>query len=291
MDCQRVDTLDRVASPASTKLRTRLVWGLMRTLSLEDRRGLHDKRWMRPVEAMLERGELQVLGGPICRTRISAGDLSHWGAQSWGVLTGTHEPMVHEAMRRTLGPGDVVIDVGSNVGYIAMVAAAIVGPEGRVIAIDAQRECAEATRRNAALNGLTQLEALHAAAAAQSGETDVVVTEDALWSRLASVGDHPLEVRRDRVPAVALDDLVARYSLPSVDLVKIDVEGGELDVITGMGRILDEQRPFVICEMHGRNAEFCAALEALRYRVINLDGRMAVPDADPNAHVLCEPLD
>ena len=53
--------------------------------------------------------------------------------------------MVHEALRRTLGPGGVFVDVGSNLGYTALLAAGIVGPQGRVIALDAQRECALAT--------------------------------------------------------------------------------------------------------------------------------------------------
>jgi FkbM family methyltransferase len=280
-----------VAGELAIKLRTRLLWGLMRTLDHEHRRRLHARRWMRPVEALLARGEVQVLGGPVCRARLSARHLPHWGAQAWNVLTGTHEPMVHEALRRTLGPGDVFVDVGSNIGYTAIVAASIVGPGGRVIALDAQRECVEATRRNAQLNGLGQLEALHAAAAARGGEADVVVTEDSLWSRLASVGDHPLAVRRDRVAAVAIDDLPERCGLSTIDVVKIDVEGGELEVVAGMQRVLEHQRPFVICEMHGRNAEFCDALERHAYRVVNLEGRTPVAQADPNVHVLCEPLE
>jgi FkbM family methyltransferase len=279
-----------VPGALSRKLRTRLVWGLMRTLDHEHRRRLHERRWMRPLEALLARGELQVLGGPVCRARISARHLPHWGAQAWNVLTGTHEPMVHEALRRTLGPGDVFVDVGSNIGYTAMVGASLVGREGRVVALDAQRECAEATRLHAQLNDLCQLEAVHAAAAAQSGEADVVVTQDALWSRLASVGDHPLAVRRDRVPAIAVDDLPERFGLARIDVVKIDVEGGELDVIAGMRRTLTDHRPVVVCEMHGRNAEFCDAVESFSYRVVNLDGREPVAQADPNVHVLCEPL-
>ena len=262
----------------------------MRALDHEQRRQLHERRWMRPVEAVLARGELQVLGGPVCRARLAARHLPHWGAQSWGVLTGTHEPMVHEALRRTLGAGDVFVDIGCNVGYTAMVAASIVGPQGRVVALDAQRECAEATALHARLNGVGQLEAAHAAAAAHSGAAEVIVTEDSLWSRLASVGEHELEVRRDLVPAIAGDELLERFGLARIDVVKIDVDGAELDVIAGMQRLLADQRPVVICEMHGRNAEFHAALEALSYRVVNLDGREAVPEAAPNAHVLCEPL-
>jgi FkbM family methyltransferase len=232
-----------------------------------------------------------VLGGPAHGARLSGRHFSHWGAQAWSVLTGTHEPMVHEALRRTLGPGGVFVDIGSNVGYTALLAAGIVGSSGRVVALDAQRECAEATQINARLNGFAQVEALHSAAGAASGEAEVIVTQDPLWTRLASVGEHPLEVRRDRVAVTSVDDLVARLGLPAVDVVKIDVEGAELDVIGGMARVLADQRPFVIAEMHDRNAEFCRAMADAGYRVVNLDGLEAVPQAGANVHALCEPVE
>jgi FkbM family methyltransferase len=272
-------------------LRTRLAWGLMRALDVERRRRAHDRGWLRPVEALLQRGELRVLGGPAHGSRLSGEHFTHWGAQAWSVLTGTHEPQVHEALRRTLGPGGVYVDIGSNIGYTALLAAGIVGPSGRVVALDAQRECADATQINARLNGLDQVQALHSAAGAASGEQEVIVTQDSLWTRLASVGEHPLEVRRDRVPVTSLDDLAARLQLPAIDVVKIDVEGAELEVLAGMQRVLAEQRPFVIAEMHDRNAEFCRAMAAARYRVVNLDGLQDVPEAGPNVHVLCEPVE
>jgi hypothetical protein len=73
--------------------------------------------------------------------------------------------------------------------------------------------------------------------------------------------------------------------------VKIDVEGAELDVIGGMARVLAEQRPFVIAEMHDRNEEFARALSGAGYRVVNLDGLEPVALAGPNVHVLCEPVE
>ncbi len=276
-------------SAIAATLRTRLAWALMRALDVERRRRVHDRGWLRPVELLLERGELRVLGGPAHGSRLAGEHFTHWGAQAWSVLTGTHEPQVYEALRRTLGPGGVYIDVGSNLGYTALLAAAIVGPSGRVIALDAQRECADATRANARLNGLGHVETLHSAAAAVSGDAEVIVTQDPLWTRLASVGEHPLEVRRERVAATSIDDLAARLGLRTVNVVKIDVEGAELDVVAGMARVLAEQRPFVIAEMHDRNAEFSRLMTAAGYRVVNLDGLEPVALAGPNVHVLCEP--
>lgn len=278
-------------SGLSTALRTRLAWGLMRALDVEHRRRAHDRGWLRPLELLLERGELRVLGGPAHGSRLAGEHFTHWGAQAWSVLTGTHEPMVHEALRRTLGPGGTFIDVGCNLGYTSLLAAGIVGPAGRVVALDAQRECAAATRANADLNGLAQIDVHHSAAGAESGEAEVIVTQDPLWTRLASVGEHPLEVRRERVAVTSIDDLVARLQLPAVDVVKIDVEGGELDVVAGMRRVLGEQRPFVIAEMHDRNQPFAAALSAAGYRVVNLDGLEPVAVAGANVHVLCEPVE
>jgi FkbM family methyltransferase len=275
----------------SAAARTRVAWGLMRALDVERRRRAHDRGWLVPVEALLQRGELRVLGGPAHGSRLSARHFTHWGAQAWSVLTGTHEPQVYEALRRTLGPGGIFLDVGSNVGYTALLAAGIVGPSGRVVALDAQRECADATRENARLNGLTQVQALHSAVGAAAGEAEVIVTQDPLWTRLASVGEHPLEVRRDRVPVVCVDDLVRSLRLPRVDVVKIDVEGAELDVLAGMGRVLAEQRPFVIAEMHDTNAAFALAMTRAGYRVVNLDGLEPAAQAGGNVHVLCEPVE
>jgi FkbM family methyltransferase len=263
----------------------------MRALDVERRRRAHDRGWLAPAEALLQRGELRVLGGPAHGSRLSGEHLALWGAQAWSVLTGTHEPQVHEALRRTLGRGGVFVDVGCNIGYTALLAAGIVGPAGRVVALDAQRECAAATRVNARLNGLAQVEVHHSAVGAASGEAVVIVTQDPLWTRLASVGEHPLEVRRDRVAVTSLDDLAARLALATVDVVKIDVEGAELDVIAGMARVLAEQRPYVIAEMHDRNAQFCAAMAAAGYRVVNLDGLEPVAEAGPNVHALCEPYE
>jgi FkbM family methyltransferase len=257
-------------------------------MRLTDHERLAERRargGLRLYDRTLGRGTISILGGLGVRQRLEAASVPPWGAQAYGVLTGWHEVEVQEALRRTVAPGDVVWDVGANVGAMALVAARLTGPEGRVVAVEPEPGCAAAIARNAALNDITWIDVVAAAAAAHSGETEIVVVRDRLWTRLASVGGHELGETVQRVRAVALDDLEA----PPPAVVKIDVEGGELEVLAGMARLLREVRPVVICEMHGKNAEFCAAMEAAGYTVTNLAGPEPVPVAGGNVHALCTP--
>jgi len=79
--------------------------------------------------------------------------------------------------------------------------------------------------------GLDQIEVVEAAAARHSGTAELVVVRDRLWTRLASVGDHHEGEARVEVRTVALDDVDG----PPPTIVKIDVEGAELDVLSASG--------------------------------------------------------
>lgn len=250
---------------------------------------LHQRRRLRLLEPILRRGALQVRGGIGARLWLSAAHIEPWSAQAYGTLSGNHEPMVAEALRRTLPEGGVFIDVGANTGFTSMLAARIVGSGGTVVALDPQAECAEAVSAHAALNGFAHVQVIQAAAAQATGEAEIIVVKDSLWTRLASVGEHELEQRRDVVRTVRLDDLVSSGEAPAPDVVKIDVEGAELDVIAGMSDLLRTRRPVVVCEMHGKNAAFVATMREHGYEVTNLDGVEPLEEAGPNVHALGTP--
>lgn len=268
-----------------TALRTRLVWLLMRVVPHERLYAWHRRGWLAPLERVLLRGDLNVLGGMGARMRLQGETFAPWGAQAYAVLTGTHEVQVQEALRRTVGAGDVVWDVGANIGALSLLAAQVVGPTGRVIALEPEAGCAAAIRANAKRNDLDWLEVREVAATDRSRDVELIVVDDTLWTRLASVSEHALQTDRRVVAGRALDDLDA----PPPALVKIDVEGAELEVLAGMRRVLDEAQPVVVCEMHGRNREFCAAMEQAGYDVLNLDGPEPLAAAGVNAHALCVP--
>ncbi len=148
-----------------------------------------------------------------------------------------------------VAPGDTVIDVGANIGAVAMHAARRVGPSGRVLAIEPAADNVRVLRENVARNGLPQVSVFEAAAGCRReartlylrGETSAVNSFYA-ESVYASV------TAQAQVRVVPLDELVDG----PVAFVKIDVEGAELDVLAGMPRLLQQPHLTLVVEWHPR---------------------------------------
>ena len=152
---------------------------------------------------------------------------------------------VHRLLDRSVRPGATVIDVGANIGYNTIRAALCAGPRGHVVAIEPTPDTLVVLRHNIAASGLANIDIAPVAAGRIAGTQDLFVrgarsAVNSLFpnSRYASVTNVL------RVPVMRLDDLVTG----AADVVKIDVEGAELEVLEGMPRILSGPRVALIVE-------------------------------------------
>ncbi len=102
-------------------------------------------------------------------------------------------------------------------------------------------------------------------------------------------GAHPLTEEVLEVEQVTIDELLAAGEILPPALVKIDVEGAELAVIEGMRSTIAAHQPAIVCELHDTNREFVAAMDALGYRVVNLDGPGPVDEPDSGSYALALP--
>lgn len=177
-------------------------------------------------------------GAPVARVRLAGGmtwpvDRTDWiGANMYRGLYERAELAVLTCLVR---PGSTVVDVGANAGYLSAVLAGLVGPAGRVLAVEPSRRFQKT------------LEALAAAAPAE-----VVVVPTALsavggeaWLSTGEPGNSGSarlhwesggEV--EQVVLRTLDELVESHGIDGADLVKIDVEGHEREVLAGAERML-----------------------------------------------------
>ena len=145
---------------------------------------------------------------------------------------------MQQAVVDTLGTGDVFVDVGANVGYFSLLAARAVGPTGRVVAIEAVSEIAEAARANADRNDLGNIEVIEAAASDAVGEVELMLAQHPGGATIPADDVPPDLTGRRTVRTVTLDGLVASGDVPPPSMVKIDVEGAEFPVLDGMAEVL-----------------------------------------------------
>jgi FkbM family methyltransferase len=157
-------------------------------------------------------------------------------------LFGVWEPDLTAFVRRRLEPGDTFIDVGANVGYFALVAAERVGEGGRVAAVEASPRIHERLAAAIDANGLrSRVRAALCAAAGERGTLTVYAGPAHNVGLTTTVASRGLE-REAQVEAAPLDEILEDDEIAGARLVKIDVEGGEPEVLAGMGAFLDRAR-------------------------------------------------
>jgi FkbM family methyltransferase len=183
---------------------------------------------------------------------------------------------VQDILLKLTGAGSTVVDVGANLGTVA-IPLALNG--AHVIAYDILGANVGALKAALAANGVDrQVEVRHAAVWDQTG----IVRTSAINSNGKVSADGT-----GRVRAVRLDDELGRRR--HIDAVKIDVDGAELNVLRGMERILRSQRPHIVFENYpGGLADFGASMAQIlillrkhRYRIYRLTLNVLSPPDVP----------
>jgi len=179
------------------------------------------------------------------------------------VLWGKYEPAQTALFVELLKPGDVVYDMGAHVGYYTLLSAVRVGKSGRVFCYEPDLENLRCLRSNIGLNALANVTVEDAAIGAESGVARFQVGSGSGKGFLATDGGQ--EVRMISMEkAVELAGVTPR-------LIKMDIEGAELDALEGGRAMLARCRPLLVVSLHGRlrradNTEFADLLRSLGYR-------------------------
>jgi FkbM family methyltransferase len=164
-------------------------------------------------------------------------------------FAGRGEPEVQRALEEHLRPGMNFYDIGANIGFFSLLAARLVGPDGHVTSFEADPEVAGRLREHIARNNFSRVTVEQKAVWSERRRvtflrTDPGVSPDrGLGHVVGAASSDTIEVE-----GVSLDDYTAAF--PAPDFLKCDVEGAEVEVFRGAGRLLREKRPGILCEMH-----------------------------------------
>ena len=158
-----------------------------------------------------------------------------------------HEPLATKLLMETLKPGMNAVDIGGNIGYYAMLEARLVGPKGKVIAIEPMPENSAQLCKNVEANGYQNIHIHKVAIGNKDGSALMYIAGKSNWHSMRPNSSSKGEIK---VPVCTLDSLLVPYNLPSVDLVRMDLEGYEVTAIEGMKRTLVKYGPRLLVELH-----------------------------------------
>jgi FkbM family methyltransferase len=157
------------------------------------------------------------------------------------------EPGTGEVLRRLVQPGMTVADVGANIGMITLIMAWAAGPGGKVISFEPEAIPRSNLEKMKYLNGLSWVEVRDQAVGAEAGQLTFHVSDIIGHSSLYALPEAE-GARTVQVEVVRLDDVAPAKRM---DVVKIDVEGAELDVLAGMSGLIAKNKDLAIVAEFG----------------------------------------
>lgn len=160
------------------------------------------------------------------------------------------EQKIVELLISTVHEGNVIFDVGANVGLYSVLLAKAVGDRGQVIAFEPEGECYQHLQDNLKLNGLTNVRAFRKALGERCCEAKLYRGEENADSSLVGPPTGT-DIGHELVEIVEGDEFAKAEGLPVPQLVKIDVEGYEYAVLQGLRRTLTHPACHLLCcEIH-----------------------------------------
>lgn len=253
---------------------------------------LTNAKWCGAKRRLAELGEAckrtfvgpgEIEAGPARGLRFDA------GADSGRFVKGKYEVPVQHTLASLVRPGDVCYDIGANVGFFSVLFARLVGTKGSVYAFEPVPANVSMIERNARLNDMKNIRVMPVALTRDDGEAELLLARHVGGAVLKGAGTPPDLAGHLMVQTASLDSLISRLHLALPKLVKIDVEGAEMDVLFGMEGILRATSPIVVLELDDEKQDACETkvaacrhyLEHLGYRIeflpnSYLDGRWFV---------------
>lgn len=170
---------------------------------------------------------------------------------------GSYELPTIKFMRSVLKPGSVCLDVGAQMGYLSLAMATAAGGATTVHSFEPEDRNAERFLENVLLNSLTNVHLHRTAVSNVNGVLKLYLSSDRNAGTHSTVFvESNVSTEFIEIPSTTLDDFVQGANIPKVDLIKIDVEGAEIDVIKGAVNVLLHHKPVIILELsdHLQNA-------------------------------------
>jgi len=167
------------------------------------------------------------------------------------LLLKTHEPFSTKALKNELKEGMMCLDIGANLGYYAAMESKAVGDSGHVIAIEPSPKNFTYLKRNMELQKTLNYELFNFAIGDKNGNTNFLISKKSNQSKVVSEEEKiPEGCELINIPLTTTDKFIDEKQVNRLDLIRMDVEGYELQILEGAKQIIKKFKPMIHIEIH-----------------------------------------
>lgn len=179
-------------------------------------------------------------------------DLDDKGISRSLILFGTREVDHKIILEMVLKPGMTVFDIGANLGYYVLMEMKLIGPSGRMIAVEPSQSNIDLLKKNLELNSYQDIPVVAGAVSDKSGKRELFLSHQSNLNTFHTIGSGAkhLSGQTVNVRTYTVPELAQIYGKP--DLIRMDVEGHEVEVFNGMLPAVERGNlaPMIIFETH-----------------------------------------
>lgn len=157
-----------------------------------------------------------------------------------------------EVIKNEIKPGNIIIDIGANIGYYALLEARLVGNSGRIFAIEPVLQNIELLKKNIKINNYQNIEVFQTAIGDKNGMDWMYISQKSNWNSLIRRNEIlPTIVDKVPVKVITLDSFFKHKKI-CPDFVRMDVEGYEVEIIKGLEKyFINNRKPLkIFMEIH-----------------------------------------
>lgn len=191
-------------------------------------------------------------------------------------INGVYEEFETEIVKKIIKKGDVVIDVGANIGYYTLIFAKLVGQEGKVFAFEPEPTNFNILKKNVKINEYENVILINKAVSNKTGKMTLDLDE-------INKGGHSISKNNSEktieIESTKLDDYFKTYD-GNINFIKLDIEGAEVEAIKGMSEtiekneevnIMAEYNPLSLSNLGSNSEEYFKSLMKFGFKIYDLD--------------------
>ena len=185
---------------------------------------------------------------------------------------GTYEDGTLSVMRSCLNKGEVFLDIGSNVGLMTMFASRLVKDSGKVYSFEPDPTLMAILKENKSINGFENVNTYQKALGSNSGKSTLYRKPEVNRGAGSLIKGKTKHTNEVDVEVKTLDDFITENQVPNIKMVKIDVEGWELEVLKGGNKCFSGPKaPILSVEFSASHPQKGGELLDLYHHIRNLN--------------------